>query len=104
MGYNDRELAEVAVQSGGTAVKISGRCAVFAKSDMTHAINEGGASQAAVAAGMAKALVDLVVAGGVAQKSDRPGPGHLCGSGGGGQAIRRLSSVWRPTAASGMWR
>jgi predicted CoA-substrate-specific enzyme activase len=61
MGYNDRELAEVAVEAG-SAVKISGRCAVFAKSDMTHAINEG-ASQMSVAAGMAKALVDLVVTG-----------------------------------------
>ncbi len=78
MGYNDRELAEVAVQSG-TAVKISGRCAVFAKSDMTHAINEG-ASQAAVAAGMAKALVDLVVAG-VAQNRIS-GPGTLVVVGG----------------------
>ncbi|HSW35941.1 MAG TPA: acyl-CoA dehydratase activase [Candidatus Limnocylindrales bacterium] len=61
MGYNAQELAEVAVQSG-SSVKISGRCAVFAKSDMTHAINEG-ASQAAVADGMARALVDLVVTG-----------------------------------------
>ncbi|NLZ28588.1 MAG: hypothetical protein GX887_06440, partial [Firmicutes bacterium] len=78
MGYNDRELAEVALQSG-TAVKISGRCAVFAKSDMTHAINEG-ASQAAVAAGMAKALVDLVVAG-VAQNRIS-GPGTLVVVGG----------------------
>ncbi len=78
MGYNDRELAEVALQSG-TAVKISGRCAVFAKSDMTHAINEG-ASQAAVAAGMAKALVDLVVAG-VAQNRIT-GPGTLVVVGG----------------------
>jgi activator of 2-hydroxyglutaryl-CoA dehydratase len=30
MGYNDRELAEVAVDAG-SSVKISGRCAVFAK-------------------------------------------------------------------------
>ncbi len=59
MGYNDRELAEVAL-SADTAVSISGRCAVFAKSDMTHAINEG-ATQNAVSAGMAKALVDTIV-------------------------------------------
>ncbi len=73
MGYNDRELAEVAVEAS-SSVKISGRCAVFAKSDMTHAINEG-ASQRAVAAGLAKALVDLVVTG-VAQ-SRINGPGTL---------------------------
>ena len=73
MGYNDRELAEVAVEAS-SAVKISGRCAVFAKSDMTHAIN-GGASQKAVAAGLAKALVDLVVTG-VAQSRIK-GPGTL---------------------------
>jgi predicted CoA-substrate-specific enzyme activase len=73
MGYNDRELAEVAVEAR-SAVKISGRCAVFAKSDMTHAINVG-ASLMSVAAGMAKALVDLVVTG-VAQSRIR-GPGNL---------------------------
>ncbi len=78
MGYNDRELAEVAVEAG-SAVKISGRCAVFAKSDMTHAINEG-ASQMSAAAGMAKALVDLVVTG-VAQSRIR-GPGTLVITGG----------------------
>lgn len=78
MGYNDWELAEVAVRAG-SAVKISGRCAVFAKSDMTHAIN-GGASQQAVAAGMAKALVDLVVTG-VAQDRIK-GPGTLAVMGG----------------------
>ena len=60
MGYNDRELAEIAL-STDSAVKISGRCAVFAKSDMTHAINEG-ATQAAVSAGMARALADMVPA------------------------------------------
>ena len=78
MGYNDRELAEVAAESS-SSVKISGRCAVFAKSDMTHAIN-GGASQMVVAAGMAKALVDLVVTG-VAQ-SRINGPGTLVMVGG----------------------
>ena len=78
MGYNDRELAEVAVDAN-SPVKISGRCAVFAKSDMTHAIN-GGASQMAVAAGMAKALVDLVVTG-VAQSRIK-GPGTLVTVGG----------------------
>ena len=78
MGYNDREMAELAVQAG-SAVKISGRCAVFAKSDMTHAINEG-ASQAAVANGMARALVDLVVTG-VAQNRIK-GPGILLAVGG----------------------
>lgn len=71
MGYNDRELAEVAVEAG-SAVKISGRCAVFAKSDMTHAINEG-ASQVAVAAGMAKTLVDLVVTGVALNRITGPG-------------------------------
>ncbi len=78
MGYNDRELAEVAVNAD-SSVKISGRCAVFAKSDMTHAINEG-ASQMAVAAGMAKTLVDLVVTG-VAQNRIT-GPGTLVMIGG----------------------
>lgn len=78
MGYDDRELAEVAADASA-AVKISGRCAVFAKSDMTHAIN-GGASQMAVAAGMAKTLVDLVVTG-VAQSRIK-GPGTLVAVGG----------------------
>ncbi len=73
MGYNDRELAEVAVEAS-SSVKISGRCAVFAKSDMTHAINEG-ASQMAVAAGLSRALVDLVITG-VAQSRIK-GPGTL---------------------------
>ncbi len=78
MGYNARELAEVALNAS-SSIKISGRCAVFAKSDMTHAIN-GGASHKAVAAGMAKALVDLVVTG-VAQNRVK-GPGSLIAVGG----------------------
>ncbi len=78
MGYNDRELAEEALKAE-SPVKISGRCAVFAKSDMTHAIN-GGASQMAVAAGLAKTLVDLVVTG-VAQNRIK-GPGTLITVGG----------------------
>lgn len=78
MGYNDRELADVAA-AADSSVKISGRCAVFAKSDMTHAINAG-ASHMAVAAGMAKALVDLVVTG-VAQ-GRITGPGALVAVGG----------------------
>lgn len=78
MGYDDRGLAEVAAVAD-SYVKISGRCAVFAKSDMTHAINEG-ASQAAVANGLAKALVDLVVIG-VAQNRIA-GPGVLVTTGG----------------------
>ena len=59
MGFNDQELAEIALEAENI-VKISGRCAVFAKSDMTHAINEG-ATQSAVSAGMAKALADMVI-------------------------------------------
>ncbi len=78
MGYDDQKFAEMAV-AAESSVKISGRCAVFAKSDMTHAIN-GGASQMAVAAGMAKALVDLVVTG-VAQSRIK-GPGTLVTVGG----------------------
>ena len=78
MGYNDRELAEIAL-STDSAVKISGRCAVFAKSDMTHAINEG-ATQAAVSAGMARALADMVLSG-VAQNRIN-GPGTLIAVGG----------------------
>jgi len=78
MGFDDKELAEVALEAEDP-VKISGRCAVFAKSDMTHAINEG-ASQAAVSAGMAKALVDLVVTN-VAQNRIK-GPGKLAVIGG----------------------
>ncbi|MEW5922121.1 MAG: acyl-CoA dehydratase activase [Bacillota bacterium] len=70
MGYNDRELAEVALQAD-SPVKISGRCAVFAKSDMTHAINEG-ATQSAVSAGMARALTEMVLSG-VAQNRIRGG-------------------------------
>ncbi len=78
MGFDDKELAEVALEAEDP-VKISGRCAVFAKSDMTHAINEG-ASQAAVSAGMAKALVDLVITN-VAQNRIN-GPGELAVIGG----------------------
>lgn len=59
MGYNDEELADIALKAD-SYIKISGRCAVFAKSDMTHAINEG-ATQSAVSAGMAKALADLIL-------------------------------------------
>ncbi|HAP31787.1 MAG TPA: hypothetical protein DCQ14_01835, partial [Firmicutes bacterium] len=77
MGYNDRELAEVALQAD-SPVKISGRCAVFAKSDMTHAINEG-ATQSAVSAGMARALAEMVLSG-VAQ--NRIGDGTLLTAGG----------------------
>ena len=40
MGYNDREMARIALEAENF-VPISGRCAVFAKSDMTHAINDG---------------------------------------------------------------
>ena len=61
LGFDDRELAETALAATDT-VKISGRCAVFAKSDMTHAINEG-ATLGAVASGMADALSELVVTG-----------------------------------------
>lgn len=59
LGYNDKELAELAL-TDDAPVKISGRCAVFAKSDMTHAINEG-ATQAAVSAGLAKTLAEMVM-------------------------------------------
>lgn len=78
MGYDDRQLAEVALEANA-AVKISGRCAVFAKSDMTHAINEG-ATQADVSAGMAKALVDTVLTS-IAQNRIK-GPGTLAAVGG----------------------
>ena len=71
MGYNDRELAEIAVQAD-SAVPISGRCAVFAKSDMTHAINEG-ATQSAVSAGMGKALVENIVTSVVQNRLQGPG-------------------------------
>ncbi|NMC28058.1 MAG: hypothetical protein GYA42_07905, partial [Syntrophomonadaceae bacterium] len=78
MGFTDQQLAELAAEAT-SSIKISGRCAVFAKSDMTHAIN-GGASQMAVAAGLARALVDLVVTG-VAQNRLK-GPGTLVTIGG----------------------
>ncbi|MDW7740120.1 MAG: acyl-CoA dehydratase activase [Bacillota bacterium] len=78
MGYNDRELAELAVQSD-IAVPISGRCAVFAKSDMTHSINEG-ATLGAVSAGMAQALVENALTS-VARNRIK-GPGSLVAVGG----------------------
>ena len=78
MGYNDRELAEVAVEAE-SAVPISGRCAVFAKSDMTHAINEG-ATQSAVSAGMARALVDNIFTSVALNRIN--GPGKLAAVGG----------------------
>ncbi len=78
MGYNDRELADIAMGAAGE-VKISGRCAVFAKSDMTHAINEG-ATQGMVSAGMARALADMVLSG-VALNRIR-GPGKVYAVGG----------------------
>ena len=59
MGLSDAEMSSVALSSA-SPVKISGRCAVFAKSDMTHAINEG-ATQAEVCAGLAKTLAEMVV-------------------------------------------
>jgi len=78
MGYNDRELAKIALEAEAP-VKISGRCAVFAKSDMTHAINEG-ATQSAVSAGMAKALADMVLSGVALNRI--AGPGVLLAVGG----------------------
>ncbi len=78
MGYNDRQLAEIAAEAE-TAVPISGRCAVFAKSDMTHAINEG-ATQSAVSAGMAAALVETVITGVALNRMQ--GPATLALSGG----------------------
>ncbi len=78
MGYNDRELAEIAVEAEST-VPISGRCAVFAKSDMTHAINEG-ATQSAVSAGMARALVENVFTSVALNRI--VGPGRLAAVGG----------------------
>ena len=78
MGYNDRELAEVAAEAESD-VPISGRCAVFAKSDMTHAINEG-ATQSAVSAGMAKALVDNIFTSVALNRIS--GPGRLAAVGG----------------------
>ena len=59
LGYDDEELADLALSSG-SPIRISGRCAVFAKSDMTHAINEG-ATQGAVSAGLAKTLAEMVI-------------------------------------------
>lgn len=78
MGYNDREMARIALEAENF-VPISGRCAVFAKSDMTHAINDG-ATQGAVAAGMARALVETILTG-VAQNRIS-GPGTLILAGG----------------------
>ncbi|HHU75901.1 MAG TPA: hypothetical protein GXZ24_03270 [Firmicutes bacterium] len=78
MGYDDRQLAEIAYEADAP-VKISGRCAVFAKSDMTHAINEG-ATQSAVSAGMAKALADMVLSGVALNRIT--GPGVLLSVGG----------------------
>ncbi|NLX90954.1 MAG: hypothetical protein GXZ07_05120 [Firmicutes bacterium] len=78
MGYNDRDLAKIALEADAP-VKISGRCAVFAKSDMTHAINEG-ATQGAVSAGMAKALADMVLSGVALNRI--AGPGVLLAVGG----------------------
>ena len=59
MGFSAEELSELAV-SADSAARISGRCAVFAKSDMTHAINEG-ATQKAVSAGLARVLAEMIV-------------------------------------------
>ncbi len=59
LGYDDEALAELALEAD-SPIRISGRCAVFAKSDMTHAINEG-ATQAAVSAGLARTLAEMVV-------------------------------------------
>ncbi len=71
MGYNDQELAQIALEAE-SAVKISGRCAVFAKSDMTHAINEG-ATQGAVSAGMAQALTEMILTGVALNRIQDPG-------------------------------
>lgn len=59
LGYDDEALAKLAVEAEDP-IRISGRCAVFAKSDMTHAINEG-ATQGAVSAGLARTLAEMVV-------------------------------------------
>ena len=78
MGYDDQELAQIAL-AAESAVKISGRCAVFAKSDMTHAINEG-ATQGAVSAGMAQALTEMILTGVALNRIE--GPGTLVAVGG----------------------
>jgi len=59
MGFDDRGLAELAL-TADSPIRISGRCAIFAKSDMTHAINEG-ATQSTVAAGLARTLAEMVL-------------------------------------------
>ncbi|MDQ7793333.1 MAG: BadF/BadG/BcrA/BcrD ATPase family protein [bacterium] len=59
MGLDDRGMADLAL-AADSPVRISGRCAIFAKSDMTHAINEG-ATRSGVAAGLAQALAEMVV-------------------------------------------
>lgn len=98
MGYNDREMAEIALESGD-AVPISGRCAVFAKSDMTHAINDG-ATRGAVAAGMARALVDTILTG-VAQNRVC-GPGPLVIAGGVAENKAVLKYLREHAAAAGL--
>ncbi len=88
MGYNDRELADIALESAGE-VKISGRCAVFAKSDMTHAINEG-ATQGMVSAGMARALAEMVLSSVVLNRIQGPGRLHVLGGVAGNRAVMKF--------------
>lgn len=59
MGLTASEMSQLALECS-SPVRVSGRCAVFAKSDMTHAINEG-ATQAEVCAGLAKTLAEMIV-------------------------------------------
>ena len=59
LGFDDRGLAELAL-AADSPIRISGRCAIFAKSDMTHAINQG-ATQSTVAAGLARTLAEMVL-------------------------------------------
>lgn len=94
MGFDDKGLAELAAATDAP-VHISGRCAIFAKSDMTHAINEG-ATQAAVSAGLARTLADLVVSGTTQNRIASSGRAIVVGGVANNQAVLKYLQEFCP--------
>jgi len=94
MGFDDKGLAELAAVTDAP-VHISGRCAIFAKSDMTHAINEG-ATQAAVSAGLARTLAELIVSGTTQNRIANSGRAVVVGGVANNQAVLRYLREFCP--------
>ena len=66
LGVGVRELAVRASRFAGRAPRIASRCAVFAKTDITHALQEGHSLDAVAAGlceGIARSMLDILLKG-----------------------------------------